>query len=64
MSVNKIYKDHIRLLFEQNILYYNVNPKIKLNTARIDILNYINKVWIEESYVIKETIVNGLKKQG
>jgi hypothetical protein len=65
LSVNKIFKDHIRLLIEQNRqLHDNVNPKIKLNTARIDILTYINKVWNEESYATKETIVNIFKKQG
>jgi hypothetical protein len=59
LSVNKIFKDHIRLLFEKNRLL-----KIRLNTARIDILTYINKVWNEESYATKETIVNIFKKQG
>ena len=65
LSVNKIFKDHIRLLFEQNrLLYDNINPRIKLNTWRIDVLTYINKVWNDESYIRKETIVNGFKKEG
>ena len=65
LSVNKIFKDHIRLLFEQNrLLYDNVNPKIKLDTARIDILSYINKTWNEVGYITKETIVNGFRKAG
>ena len=65
LSINKIFKDNIRLLFEQNrLLYDNINPKIKLNTARIDVVTYINKVWNDESYISKETIVICFKKAG
>ena len=33
ISVNKIFKDNIKLIFEKDRLFLdNINPKIKLNT--------------------------------
>lgn len=65
ISVNKVFKDRIQFLFEQNrLLYDNVNPKIKLNTARTDILNFINYIWSNEDYITKNIIKNGFKKAG
>ncbi len=46
LSVNKIFKDNIRLLFEQNkLLYDNINPNIKLNIEINYVITYINTVW-------------------
>lgn len=65
ISVNKVFKDKIRFFFEQNrLIYDNENPKTKLNTARIDILNFINNIWPNEDYITKNTIINGFKKAG
>ena len=52
--VNKTFKDHIKLLFEKERLFYdNILPKMKLDKARINLLNYINNVWnIEELLLI------------
>jgi hypothetical protein len=47
ISVNKKFKDivNIKYLFEENRLFFkNLNPKIKLNTARINLIDYIYKV--------------------
>ena len=64
-SVNKIFKDNIRLLFQNERLFYdNMNTNNKLANARIILLNYINNVWENENLNTKETIVNGFKKAG
>ena len=65
ISVNKIFKDNIKLLFEKERLYYdNIIPKLKLNQARINLLNYINEVWNNEPFINKNIIINGFKKAG
>ena len=46
IAVNKTFKDHIKLLFEKEGLFYdNIILKMKLDKARINLLNYINNVW-------------------
>lgn len=37
-------------------------PKNKLQTARINILNYINEVWNNEEAINEKIIINGFKK--
>lgn len=65
ISVNKIFKDNILLLFEKERLFYdNMNTNNKLTNARINLFNYINNVWEKENLITKETIVNGFKKAG
>ena len=62
ISTNKVFKDNIRYLFEKGrLLYDNINPKVKLQTARINILNYINTVWNNEEPINKNIIKNGFK---
>lgn len=62
ISTNKVFKDNIRYLFEKDrLLYDNINPKVKLQTARINILNYINTVWNNEEPINKNIIKNGFK---
>ena len=63
ISANKVFKDNIRYLFEKDcLLYDNINPKLKLQTARINILNYINNAWYNEEPINKNKIKNGFKK--
>ena len=63
ISTNKIFKDNIRYLFEKGrLLYDNINPKVKLQTARINILNYINTVWNNEESINKNIIKSCFKK--
>ena len=38
--------------------------KTKLDTARINLLNYINYVWNIEEFITNSIIVNGFKKAG
>ena len=62
ISTNKVFKDNIRYLFEKDrLLYDNINPKVKLQTARINILNYINTVWNNEESINKNIIKSGFK---
>lgn len=37
---------------------------MKLNQARINLLNYINEVWNNEPFINKNIIINGFKKAG
>ena len=65
IAVNKVFKDNVKLNFEKDRLFYdNINPKIKLNTLRIKLLDIINKVWNDESIISKKIIVNGFNKSG
>ena len=65
IAVNKTFKDHIKLLFEkERLLYDNILAKTKLDTARINLLNYINYVWNIEEFITNSIIVNGFKKAG
>ena len=65
VSVNKLFKDNIKLLFEKDrLLFDNINPKIKLNTLRVNLLGYINNVWNDDSLITKNIIINGFKKSG
>ena len=65
IAVNKTFKEHIKLLFEKERLFYdNILPKMKLNTARINLLNYINIVWNIEECITNSIIINGFKKAG
>ena len=53
------------MLFEKERLFYdNILPKMKLNTARINLLNYINIVWNIEECITNSIIINGFKKAG
>ena len=65
VAVNKIFKDNIKLLFEKDrLLLDNINPKIKLNTLRVNLLGYINNVWNDDSLITKNIIINGFIKSG
>ena len=63
--VNKKFKDNIKYLFEENRLFFNnLNPKIKLNTARINLINYIYKVWYDPAIITKDDIKRGFEYAG
>lgn len=65
LSANKIFKHQIRYLFEKDrLLYDNIIPKNKLQTARINILNYINETWNNIEPINATIIINGFKKGG
>ena len=65
IAVNKTFKEHIKLLFEKERLFYdNILPKMKLNTTRINLLNYINIEWNIEECITNSIIINGFKKAG
>jgi len=64
IEVNKVFKDNVKLLFEKERLYLNgLNNQIKLKQARLNLVEYIYKVWYNDLIINKEIIVNGLKKQ-
>ena len=65
ISVNKVFKDNIRFLFEKDrLLLDNIIPKNKLETARLNLINYVNNVWNNETTINKSIIINGFKKAG
>ena len=65
VSANNLFKDIIKLLFEKDRLFFdNINPKIKLNSLRVNLLRYINNIWNGDSLITKNIIINGFKKSG
>ena len=65
ISVNKIFKDNVKFLFEKERLYYdNINPKIKLKQARLNLVNYIYEVWYNDTIITKNIIINCFNKAG
>ena len=61
----KYLKTRLNYLFEKDRLFFdNINPKIKLNTLRVNLLGYINKIWNDDALITKDIIINGFKKSG
>ena len=57
ISVNKKFKDNITLLFEHERLFYDkLNPKVKLKTARLNLLDYIFRVWDDKNLITNSDI--------
>ena len=64
ISINKVFKDNIRFLFEKDRpLLDNIIPKIKLQTALTNVLNYIDNIWNKEEPINKNIVKNGFKKE-
>lgn len=62
ISVNKIFKDNIKLRFEeQRICYDKLNPKVKLTTARLNLIDYIYNIWKNDNIISRDIIINGFK---
>jgi hypothetical protein len=60
ISVNKVFKDNVKLLFEKDRLdYEGVNNQIKLKQARLNLIDYINRVWPNDQIITKDIIING-----
>ena len=65
ISVNKVFKDNIRYSFEKDrLLLDNIIPKNKLETARLNLIYFVNNVWNNEITINKSIIINGFKKAG
>ena len=53
ISINKIFKDNIKLLFEKNRLFHDgLNQHIKLKQARYN--DHIYNVWYNDTIITKE----------
>ena len=62
ISVNKIFKDNIKLRFEeQRICYDKLNPKVKLAIARLNLIDYIYNIWKNDNIISRDIIINGFK---
>jgi len=65
IGINKFFTDNIKLLFEKNRYFYdNLNKNIKLKQARINLIEYILKVWYDDNLISKNIIVNSFQKAG
>ena len=65
ISVNKIFKDNVKYFFEKDRLFYdNLEKKIKLKQARLNIIDYITRVWYDDNIITSNIIFNGFKKAG
>ena len=65
ISVNKVFKDNIKNLFERDRLFLdNLNKNLKLKNARINLIDNIKKVWYDDNIITKSMIMNGFDKAG
>lgn len=65
IGINNVFKDNIKLLFEKNSLFCdNLNQNIRLKQVRINLIEYIIKVWYSDSIITKTIIVNSFVKAG
>ena len=65
VSVNKLFKDNIKYKFELNrIDLDNINGKIKLKTARLNMIEIIYNSWKGDKIITKDIIMKGFKYCG
>ena len=65
IAVNKIFKYHIKQKFEEKRLFFDeLNPKIKLQNARLNLLDFIYLIWSNDKIITKNCIINGFKSSG
>ena len=65
IAVNKIFISHIKQKFEEKQLFFDeLNPKIKLQHARLNLLDFIYLIWSNDKIITKNCIVNGFKSAG
>ena len=65
VSVNKLFKDNIKYNFELNrIDLDNTNGKIKLKTARLNMIEIIYNSWKDDKIITKDIIMKGFKYCG
>ena len=63
LLIYKILKDNFRYLFEKDrLLFDNIISKNKLQTAKLNIFNYIKERWNNEEPINVEIIINRFKK--
>lgn len=65
ISVNRIFKSQIKQKFEENRLFFDEKkPKIKLQNARLNLLDFIYQIWYDDNIITKFSIINGFKSAG
>lgn len=63
--VNKAFKDNVKYFFEKDRLFYDdLHNKIKLKQARLNIIDYITRVWYDDNIITSSIISNRFKKAG
>ena len=65
ISINKIFKNNIKIKFKENrSLFEKLEKKFKLQTARINLLDYIQQIWYNDSIINNTMIKNGFNHAG
>lgn len=65
ISVNKIFKDSLKFKFEKHRLNLDkLNGKIKLKTARLNMVENIYSSWKDVNLITKDIIINGFQHAG
>ena len=65
ISINKKFKENITHKFELNRLFFeNLNPKIKLQKARLNLVDFIHIVWKQDDLITKSDIISGFRHAG
>ena len=65
ISVNKIFKDHIKYKFELNRINLDkINGKMKLKTARLHMIENVYNSWADDNIITKDIIIHGFNRSG
>lgn len=65
IAINKVFKDIIKIKFEENrLLFEKLEKKNKLQTARINLLDYIHQIWYNDSIIYNTIIKIGFNHTG
>ena len=56
LAINKVFKDNLKIIFEENWLFFEkIENKIKLQTERLNLIDYIHQICYNDS-IINNTI--------
>ena len=56
LAINKVFKDNLKIIFEENGLFFEkIENKIKLQTERLNLIDYIHQICYNDS-IINNTI--------
>ena len=65
ISVNKVLKGHIKYKFKLNRINLDkINGKMKLKTARLNLIENLNSSWADDNLITKDIIMHGFNNSG
>ena len=65
ISINKVFKDNLKLNFEENKLFFQkLEPKVKLQKVGLNLIDYFHQIWFNNSIINNKLIINGFNIEG